>query len=108
MSSQTSLVLEKKISLFELTESAANTRARFMSRHSEIMPGNFENIEIEESENAIIRSTKTDSIFQKSADINLRDHSAYSKNDSNNSSIMRVRTLNEFIKIVNHETDESR
>ncbi len=96
MSSQTSLVFKKKVLLFELTESAANIRARFMSRQSEIMSENFENIVIEEPENVIIRSIESDLTLQNSANINLRDHSAYSENDSNNSSIMRMLNIDDM------------
>lgn len=104
------VLLKKRIFFVKFIDSVDNIRSRFMSRFSEIMSSNFENIGVEESENEIMRSTKKNSASrtqkQKSLKTNLRDHSEYSKNDSNNSNMMRVKTLNKFKKTVNHETNE--
>jgi hypothetical protein len=73
------------------------------------MSKEYENIELEDSENETLRSTEVDSKTQKeSKEIDLKNHSKYKKNDSENSDMIQMRNLIEFRKAVNHKTDELR
>ncbi len=102
------LIVEAKMIAMSF-ESAANIRARFMSRQSENMSRNFENIETDKLENDTIRSSNENQNHQEETiKINLTNHSEYRENDSENSISMRVNNLIEFKKAMNHETNESR
>ncbi len=94
-----------------LSESAANTKDRSMSRHSKIMSKNFEDTKLNESDNEIVRSTDENQHhqnLQNRTSLNLKNHSSYRENNLKNSVITRVNNLIEFRKTINHEIDESR
>ncbi len=94
-----------------LSESAANTRARSMSRHSEIMSRNYEDTKLNELDNEIVRSTNENQHhqnLQNRISLNLKNNSSYRENNLKNSIIRRINNVIEFRKAINPEIDESR